>query len=166
MLATSQVLTSVVCRVCAVGPQGPDGPVGFTGPKGNTGPPGPKGQTGPTGPKGFKGPDGYTGPQGPQGFTGKRGVLCVRCHVVSVLVCVLVEQAARHPDAPFTNLPAYLQTTASLCTSIRLQRSVSPCHSLSDVSLQRCHSLSDDLRAVTRCRAACAPGESGESKVV
>ena len=95
MLATSQVLTSVVCRVYAVGPQGPDGPVGFTGPKGNTGPPGPKGQTGPTGPKGFKGPDGYTGPQGPQGFTGKRGVLCVRCHVVSVLVCVPVSVTVR-----------------------------------------------------------------------
>jgi hypothetical protein len=67
------------------GPQGIQGPTGFTGPTGIQGPTGftgptgsqgIQGLTGPTGSQGIQGPTGFTGPQGnqgPTGFTGPQG---------------------------------------------------------------------------------------------
>ncbi|MBL7808385.1 MAG: tail fiber domain-containing protein [Saprospiraceae bacterium] len=54
----------------AVGPQGPQGPMGATGAQG---PQGPVGATGAQGPQGPMGATGAQGPQGPMGATGAQG---------------------------------------------------------------------------------------------
>ena len=59
------------------GPQGLQGPQGFTGTQGLQGPQGFTGPQGLQGPQGFTGTQGFTGPQGlqgPQGFTGTQGL--------------------------------------------------------------------------------------------
>ena len=58
------------------GPQGQQGPTGWTGdtgPQGTQGPTGWTGDTGPQGIQGYTGPTGWTGPQGVQGVTGPTG---------------------------------------------------------------------------------------------
>jgi hypothetical protein len=59
--------------VQALGPQGPQGPIGLTGPAGPQGIQGPIGLTGPAGPQGIQGPIGLTGLAGPQGIQGPPG---------------------------------------------------------------------------------------------
>ncbi len=61
---------TVTCQSTAMGPTGPQGPIGLIGP---AGPQGPIGLTGPTGPQGPIGLTGNTGPQGPIGLTGPTG---------------------------------------------------------------------------------------------
>jgi hypothetical protein len=67
--------------VQAIGPAGPQGPIGLTGPTGAVGPQGPIGLTGatgavgPQGPIGLTGPTGAVGPQGPIGLTGPTGAV-------------------------------------------------------------------------------------------
>jgi hypothetical protein len=82
---SASTIDSISLTVGAVGPPGPQGPIGLTGatgPQGATGLEGPMGPSGvdglpgpqgPPGPQGLQGAIGPAGPQGPQGGTGATG---------------------------------------------------------------------------------------------